>query len=148
MNSTAAYNLQVHRLFHLEMLRYLLFLFRDTPSLSLFSLFSVTSEYYATANASQSFSIKMPNRGLFDHIVSRTVLVIWNHLCTVDTEIEFFWSRKITAPSALFLTIRYLTLSWAIYGTPWFYGISTSQVRNSSLLTGLGLRSFRVPLQG
>lgn len=87
-------------------------------------------------------------RGLSDKTVTYTVLVIWNHLLTLDTEVKFFWCRKITSPSALFLTIRYLTLSWAIYGTPWFYGISTSKVKNSSLLKGLDRRSSGVLLQG
>lgn len=97
---------------------------------------------------SRSSAIVIPIGGLYDYNASNKVLVIWNHLLTVDTEIQFFWSRKITAPSALFLTIRYLTLSWAIYGTPWFYGISTSKVKNSSLLKGLDRRSFGVLLQG
>ncbi|KAL1937986.1 hypothetical protein VTO73DRAFT_11997 [Trametes versicolor] len=107
MSSTAAYNLQVDCLIHLEML-------------------SVTSEYYATANASESFNMHVHRRGLSDNTVTYKVLVIWNHLLTFDSEFEFFWCRKITSPSALFLTIRYLTLCWAIYDTSWFYGISTN----------------------
>lgn len=38
MNSIIAHNLQDDRLIHLEMLRYILFPFRSTPSLSSFSL--------------------------------------------------------------------------------------------------------------
>lgn len=80
-------------------------------------------------------SIHVPSRGLSDN-ATYTVLVI-NHFLSFDTEVEFFWSRKITGPATLFLTIRYLTLSWAIYGTPWYDSISTSPVRNSFLFKGL-----------
>ena len=43
---------------------------------------------------------------------SRTlpVLIFFEHLITVDREIDLFWKHKFSFPAALFLTNRYLTL--------------------------------------
>ena len=43
---------------------------------------------------------------------SRTlpVLIFFEHLITVDREIDLFWKHKFSVPAALFLTNRYLIL--------------------------------------
>ena len=43
---------------------------------------------------------------------SRTLpaLIFFEHLITVDREIDLFWKHKLSVPAALFLTNRYLIL--------------------------------------
>ncbi|KIJ42150.1 hypothetical protein M422DRAFT_254844 [Sphaerobolus stellatus SS14] len=43
------------------------------------------------------------------YVLASTVLVIYDHMLTFDQEREFIWKKKITFPSCLFLTFRYVT---------------------------------------
>ncbi|EIW53131.1 uncharacterized protein TRAVEDRAFT_134433, partial [Trametes versicolor FP-101664 SS1] len=44
-----------------------------------------------------------------------TALLVWHYLLTFEKEITFFWRRKFSGASALFLTNRYLSLAVVIY---------------------------------
>ena len=41
------------------------------------------------------------------------VLVFFEHIITVDREIDLFWKHKFSVPAALFLTNRYLILVYS-----------------------------------
>ena len=38
------------------------------------------------------------------------MLVLYDHLLTLDSEVKYFWSGKVTGASALFIANRYLNL--------------------------------------
>ena len=41
------------------------------------------------------------------------VLIFFEHIITVDREIDLFWKHKFSVPAALFLTNRYLILVYS-----------------------------------
>ena len=45
-----------------------------------------------------------------------SVLIFFEHLVTVDREIDLFWKHKFSIPAALFLTNRYLILVLSALG--------------------------------
>lgn len=51
---------------------------------------------------------------------SRAVLLMWHYLITFDKEFAFFWRQRFSGASALFFANRYLTLTIAIYGAPFW----------------------------
>ncbi|KAI0631879.1 hypothetical protein C8Q77DRAFT_1074812 [Trametes polyzona] len=60
-------------------------------------------------------------------IVSAVVLLVYHHLATIDSEVQYFWKRAwtqgrkgVTWTWALFLANRYLSLVVYIYQAPWW----------------------------
>ncbi|KAI0631876.1 hypothetical protein C8Q77DRAFT_1020302, partial [Trametes polyzona] len=47
---------------------------------------------------------------------------VWHYLTTLDKEVRFFWRRRFSGSTVLFLATRYSMLVWAAYGTTWKSG--------------------------
>ncbi|KAI0919471.1 hypothetical protein AcV5_001525 [Taiwanofungus camphoratus] len=46
--------------------------------------------------------------------VAVTALVFYDYITTIVAEIELVWCRKFTAPSILYIMIRYLTMLYVV----------------------------------
>ncbi|KIJ69036.1 hypothetical protein HYDPIDRAFT_105604 [Hydnomerulius pinastri MD-312] len=42
-----------------------------------------------------------------------TSIIIWDHVVTIDQEVEYFWSGELDISRVLYLSIRYLALGLA-----------------------------------
>ncbi|KAI0825954.1 hypothetical protein BC629DRAFT_1586818 [Irpex lacteus] len=56
--------------------------------------------------------------------VASRVLFLWDYLITVEDEVEYFWERKITTASVLFLLNRYVNLAITVLQ---FFAVSSFQ---------------------
>ena len=52
----------------------------------------------------------LSHAGHNSHIRTLLVLILFEHLITIDREIDIFWKPKLSGAAALFLTNRYLIL--------------------------------------
>ena len=58
--------------------------------------------------------------------------LLFEHIRTIDREVQLFWRRPVTGATALFIANRYMSLLSAAWWIPWTTGVLDFRV---SLLT-------------
>ncbi|KAJ7626122.1 hypothetical protein FB45DRAFT_1030430 [Roridomyces roridus] len=75
----------------------------------------------------------------FDHRITRSiflsglVILIYDHLLTLNAEIKYIWSSKLRPSTYWFCAVRYLGLAAMLAILPYYFGVSDHELQSTVL---------------